>query len=42
MDENSEMISTLDVLEEMDELIASLESHDEVDLDLDEGEENHG
>lgn len=42
MEDNSEMAETFEVLEEMDELIASLESHDEVDLDLDEGEDENG
>lgn len=42
MEDNSEMTNTFEVLEEMDELIASLESQSEVNLNLDEGEDNNG
>lgn len=42
MEDNSEMTDTFEVLEEMDELIASLESQNDVDLNLDEGEDNNG
>lgn len=37
MDETSEISSFFDVVEELDGIIASLESEDDITLDLDEG-----
>lgn len=37
MDETSEISSFFDVVEELDGIIASLESEDAITLDLDEG-----
>lgn len=41
MEDKNEMTDTMEVLEEIDELISSLENHDDISLDLEDGVEKN-